>query len=238
MYRVDTDLGVQVIGPNLGEAWISLVEAIISEGIPCYDEGRPRRALDNVRFMAKTQSSDDLIIHSFGDRTNLEAMLAFTFEKEIMHDIDLTPSFGNGAKSYHQRIREGKLLEFVEKRLSLIPESKKAVMVFPTYEDYKQVLGDMKNDYLPCIVCVQFRLDGNRLNATFNFRSMDVYQKGHGNLIAIAKMAEILAKRIGCNLVREIIPGSMDGMIVDAHIYENTVAGAWEMLKRYGPSMP
>lgn len=73
------------------------------------------------------------------------------------------------------------MIEFVIERLSLIPESKKAVVVFPTYEDYAAVMRNHRDDYLPCLVSIQFRLlpDGKDyvFHTTFYSRSMDAWQK-------------------------------------------------------------
>lgn len=237
MYRLDPSFGMSVYEGTIGEVWIDLVQAVIREGKVCFDEQRKRFALDNVRIKSETQSSLDPVIATFGNKNNLEAMLNLTFQNKEMYDCDVTPSFSPGAKSYFQRIQEGELFDFVVKRLSAIPESKKAVIVFPAREDYKQVIGNMHDDYLPCLVSVQFRLANDKgsykMNTTCNFRSMDVYQKGHGNLAALAKMTELLAESISHNLSAPVCTGYLDGLIVDAHVYENTLEEAKKMLHAY-----
>lgn len=229
---------MHIFGNTIGETWIDLVEAVVTKGRVCFDEQRKRLALDNVRVKSETQVSADPIVTNFGNREKLEAMLDLTFQKLEMYDCDVTPSFSQGAKSYFQRIKEGKLFDFVVGRLSAIPESKKAVIVFPAREDYEQVLGNMHDDYLPCLVSVQFRLvksgEQYKLNTTCNFRSMDVFQKGHGNFVALAKMTELLAERISANVGASVNTGYLDGLIVDAHIYENTLEEAKNVLKQYG----
>src|SRR5690606_1979276 len=150
--------------------------------------------------------------------------LALTFEEPKMVDIDVNPSFGPGAKSYYTRIKEGKMLEFASKRLSTIPESKKAVIVFPTYEDYDAVLKNPWNDYLPCIVAVQFRMvppggSGRyHRNTIFFAGSLDICQKGLGNFVAIARMSDSVAKEVSKNTGREITLGAMEGFITDVHL--------------------
>ncbi len=237
MYQIIPPFGMHVSGSTIGKTWIDLVEAVVTNGKVCFDEQRKRFALDNVRVKSETQASSDPVITTFGNRENLEAMLNLTFQEPEMYDCDVTPSFSRGAKSYFQRIEEGKLFDFVVRRLSAIPESKKAVIVFPAREDYEQVLGNMRDDYLPCLVSVQFRLakseDSYRLNTTCNFRSMDVFQKGHGNFVALAKMTELLAGRISANVGSSVSTGYLDGLIVDAHIYENTLKEARNVLNQY-----
>ncbi|MET2931742.1 hypothetical protein ABXU93_17685, partial [Mycobacterium tuberculosis] len=142
--------------------------------------------------------------------------------------------FSRGAKSYHRRIKEGRMIEFVIERLSLIPESKKAVVVFPTYEDYAAVMRNHRDDYLPCLVSIQFRLlpDGKDyvFHTTFYSRSMDAWQKGHGNLLSIAKLSDWVRENVSARIGRKIMLGPLDGMICDVHIYKETYAEACKRL--------
>ena len=235
MYKNHFPFGIQVYGETIGEIWIDIIEAVIKEGKNCFDEGRKRKALENVRFKSNTQIMPDELILKYGDEENLNSMLDLTFKEPKMFDCDITPSFSSGAKSYYQRIKEGKLIEYVIKRLSQIPESKKAVIVFPNYDDYQQVLNNMKDDYLPCLISIQFRLvksdDKNHiLNATCNFRSLDILQKGHGNLYSIAMMSKIIAEELSKNLKTNVYVGFLDAMITDVHIYENTIEEANKIL--------
>jgi thymidylate synthase len=165
-------------------------------------------------------------------------MINFTFSEPVIKDIDVVKSFKKGAKSYYQRIKEGRMLDFVIKRLSLFPESKKAVIVFPTYADYAKIFTDQYiNDYLPCIVAIQFRLMESKadysLNTTFYARSIDAFQKSHGNLLSIAKLSEVIARGLEKNLQKKIKLGFLDGFIADAHIYKETWKSAKETLKQY-----
>ncbi|EQD79313.1 hypothetical protein B1B_00266 [mine drainage metagenome] len=151
-----------------------------------------------------------------------------------MYDIDVVKSFNAGRRSYYQRIKEGKLLDFVVKRLKTIPESKKAAIVFPDASDYESVLKNQKYDYLPCLIVVQFRLqpkDKNYvLNTTFYMRSLDAFQKAPGNFVSIAKMSSIVAKRLKKALRKEISLGFVDGFIADAHIYNETLKEAKDVM--------
>lgn len=226
MFELDSKFGYQIFGKTLGETWIGLVEAVLKRGRKSFDETRERKALLNVRIKSATQKIPDKIITKYGHQGNLQAMLDLTFSEEIMRDIDVVKSFHIGAKSYHKRIKEGGMLDFVIERLAKIPGSKKAIMVFPTYEDYRAVLENQSDDYLPCIVTIQFRLIPNKkgfvLNTSFYARSMDVYQKGHGNLIALAKLSEIVARGVSQKIKKNIRLGFLDGIIADAHIYKES----------------
>ncbi len=115
-------------------------------------------------------------------------------------------------------------------------------MVFPTYEDYEQVKNSPYNDYLPCIVSIQFRLRPEKngvqkLNTIFNMRSWNIDQKGAGDLVIFSmlnhKVCELLSKRLNKN----IQPGSIDGLVTDVHIYQNTIEIADEMVSGYNTKL-
>ena len=118
----------------------------------------------------------------------------------------------------------------VIKRLTKIPESKKAVMVFPTYEDYEAVLTSPWNDYLPCITALQFRINeklGEKyLDLTLFMRSWDCFQKGAGDLNVVCMLADEIIKELTKTLKQEIKYGRIDGLVTDVHIYENTFENA------------
>lgn len=238
MITKDSNFGFNIYGKSIGEMWISLVEAILKNGEVSYDEKRKRLALMNVRVKSKIQNQEDKIIDSFAENEKTKAMIDFTFSKKVIEDIDVVKSFQKGAKSYYRRIKEGRMVEFVIKRLSMIPESKKAVIVFPTYEDYSKIFKDHYiNDYLPCIVAIQFRLikNGNKftLNTTFYARSIDAFQKSHGNFLSIAKLSQHLAEGIGKKLKKKVVLGFLDGLIADAHIYDESISLAKKSVSDY-----
>ena len=226
MYQNIYPFGWKIFGESLGEIWLGMMMAILQEGEYSEDEGRKRIALQEVMLKSHTQNLPDTIISKYGNNDNLEELVKLTFEEPKMHDFDVNPSFPAGAKSYYQRLKEGKMIEFVVERLTKYPESKKAVMVFPTYEDYKAVLNAPDADYLPCIVSVHFRIvvkNGRYIMNTMSYaRSIDAHQKAHANLVAIAMMTEKICKQLTENLKRDVIPGSFSIWIADAHIYEET----------------
>lgn len=222
--KICEDFGIQVSGPTIGLMWANLVKTILDANQKSHDENRERIAVSNVRIRAQKQNFPDATIESLCNGDQLSAMLAFMFERDEMVDIDVVRSFSPGAKSYRHRIKEGRMIEFVIERLSLIPESKKAVIVFPTYEDYAAVMQNHRDDYLPCLVSIQFRLlpkdDGYVMHTTFYSRSMDAWQKGHGNFLSIAMLSDHVAAEISKRIGKKIELGPLDGMICDAHIYQ------------------
>jgi len=238
MYIKLEPFGVCVYGERIGSTWLSLIESVVKNGEETIDEGRRRISLQNVRIRSSYQHTTDPVIEKYADKKNVQRILDLTFLEPEMYDFDVNPSFSKGSKSYYARLEEGKMMDYVVERLSLIPESKKAVISFIHWDDYSAVLANPKNDYLPCITTIQFRLiendnDGFKMNTIFTARSMDIFQKGVGNLIAIATMSEKIAERLEKNLNKKIEIRSLDGMITDAHIYTENIYDAQELLKKY-----
>ncbi|MCD6550083.1 hypothetical protein J7K24_00890 [bacterium] len=238
MYVKTEPFGYLVFGEIIGSAWLSLVETVLNYGEITEDEGRKRLSLQNIRIKSLTQDYPDPLIEKYGNRENIEKMVRLFFNEKIMYDFDVIPSFSPGSKSYYARIKEWSMLDFVIKRLTRFPESKKAVMSFVRKEDYERTLNNPQDDYLPCIVSLQFRLlesraNGYDLTTLFNARSIDAYQKACGNFAAFALLSKEIARRLEKTLSCPVCPGVLDGLITDAHIYQETIKDAEDIIKKY-----
>lgn len=237
MIHYEKDLGYSVVGNSIGEAWLQATECVLKNGIYDPDESRGRHAIQMLRMKIRSHGGPDLLLERFANSANIEKMRRLVFESPVMEDFDVSPNFRPGAKSYFARLTEGRMIDFVVKRLTEIPESKKAVMVFPTYEDYSKVLNSPYNDYLPCIVSLQFRLrpatDGYALNVIYNMRSQDIFQKNASDLVMFSLLAQEVGRRLSANLGAPIAMGEIDGMITDGHIYQNTHDEAQRIVSDY-----
>ena len=239
MYVNLEPFGYNIYGETIGSVWLSLVEAIIKNGQLTEDESRKRLSLQNIRIKSATQVFPDQLIEKYGNKKNVSEIISLTSDKEIMHDFDIVPSFSPGSQNYYARIKDWKMLDFVVSRLAEIPESKKAIMSFVRKEDYERVLDKPRDDYLPCITTVQFRLikinedRGFHMNTLFNARSIDAYQKSGGNFAAITLLSREVAKKLEEKLKTHIWEGPLDGFITDAHIYQETIDEAKNIIKMY-----
>lgn len=237
MYLKTEPFGYLIFGETIGSTWLSLVEIIIKNGKLDDDEGRQRLCLQNIHLKALNQQFPDYLISKYGNKKNIDDIIHLTFDNEIMYDFDVVPSFSPGSKSYYARIKDWDMFNFVVKRLSEIPESKKAVMSFIRKEDYERTLDRPRDDYLPCITSIQFRLvkhdEGWKINTIFNARSIDAFQKAGGNLSAIVILSKKVAVELENNLKVPVVLGELDGMITDAHIYQENIEEAKKIIKDY-----
>lgn len=239
MYVKLEPFGYNIYGETIGSIWLSLIEAIMKNGILTEDEDRKRLSLQNIRIKSATQQFPDSLLEKYGNKKNIDEIISLTFDQEVMHDFDVIPSFSPGSKSYYARLKDWKMLDFVVARLAEIPESKKAIMSFIRQEDYQRVLEKPQDDYLPCITTVQFRLikinseKGYHMNTLFNARSIDAYQKAGGNFAAISLLSKEVSERLAEKLKINIWPGPLDGFLTDAHIYHENIEKAKETVSLY-----
>lgn len=226
-------------GQTIGEVWLKLTKHIVLYGDEMPDEQRNRNAVQCVIVKTESQELPDELIRKYGNKKDVNDLVKMTFEQEYMHDFDVVTNFSDGPKSYYGRIKEGKLLEYVIGRLSEIPESKKAIIVFPEWKDCEEVLKNQYDDYFPCLISVQFRMieqeDGSWIvNTIFNMRSSDVFQKLNGNMVAVAMLTKVVVERVSKNIKKEIKMGYMQGFITDAHVYSETFADAKQVIEKCG----
>ena len=225
------NFGCTIEANSLGEAWIGLVETCMKNGNLEYDEHRARFALHGVRMIVKGYANhdNDPIIQKYASQESIATMRKLAFEADTVTDFDITPSFRTGAKSYKKRIEEGNLVDFVVHRLTRIPESKKAVMVFPTYEDYKNVKESPFNDYLPCIVSLQFRLHKIKEGQQILFSDANDITHSHpATIFAINKAFEPNEQAVLVHAkINETTETLLPGMYVEARVkIDNTKAMA------------
>jgi len=227
-----------VYGKTIGDVWLKLTKHTFLYGELMPDEKRERRAEQCIIVKTETQKLPDVLIEKYGNKKNVEDLVKMTFEQETMHDFDVVQNFSDGPKSYHGRLKESKGLEYVIARLSEIPESKKAIIIFPEWNDYDEVLKSQYDDYFPCLISVQFRMIEQEdkswiMNTIFNMRSSDVYQKLNGNMVSIAMMTKIVSEKVAKSIDKIVKIGYMQGFITDGHVYEENFEEVQKIIKKY-----
>lgn len=237
MYKNVESFGYHILGDSIGDAWISLIKCLLENGEDSRDEKRGRIALQNVRLKINKYNIPDTILDKYADKEKIESIIYLTFQGEEMYDFDIVPSFSAGPKSYYARLKDGKILEYIVDRLSIIPESKKAVISFINWKDYELVMADHYDDYLPCMCTIQFRLikedNGWKMTTILYARSLDGFQKGAGNLLAAAMLSQKIAKQVEEKLKVPVVCGAIDCFVTDVHIYEECINNAKELIKKY-----
>lgn len=71
------------------------------------------------------------------------------------------------------------------------------------------------------------------MTTIFSARSMDIFQKGNGNMIAISMLANRITRALNKKLDKEVVSGAIDGFITDMHIYNECIDDAKNMIAKY-----
>lgn len=240
MLQYSDEIGYNFYSSTIGGVWIEILREILKNGDRTYDENRERKSIQNVRVRIKSKdfSKKDKIVEKFCNKSNIDSIIYLTFQGTEMYDFDIIPSFRAGSQSYYARIKEGRMLDYVIKRLTEIPESKKAVISFINWKDYEAVLDTPYDDYLPCILTVHFRIFEEKknyylMNINFNARSLDIFQKGAGNIIAIKMLGEKVADTLTKTLGKKVRINLLDGFISDVHVYSENYSEVEETLNKF-----
>jgi hypothetical protein len=93
MYVKLEPFGYNIYGETIGSVWLSLVEAVNRNGLLTEDEDRKRLSLQNIRIKSATQVFPDSLIEKHGNKKNVNEIINLTFNKEVMYDFDVVPSF-------------------------------------------------------------------------------------------------------------------------------------------------
>jgi thymidylate synthase len=195
---------VVVRSPTLGEGWIDVTRAVLARGAIAVYDGHRTRELALLTVVVDHPSSDDDTIARLGD----PEWLAWMHENFFVHkDV---AELGN-AKSYAVRLFDyagagHDQIAWVVRRLHEDPESRSATIT--TF----QPLTD--TTYIPCVSMLDFWLPDGAVELIVYAHSLDFGKKAYGNLVALARLQEHVARELGAPVGRLVIHAK------SAHVYE------------------
>ena len=190
---------------TIGDAWIDACDAILNNGKQITDDGETLREIIHLSLSVKKPEEADPIIEEFGDKNMLEWMISNFFEKKVVPELKDSMSYGTRLFDY-----EGKdQIEWVVKKLKRKPESKSATI--------SMLMPNEDGGYIPCVSTLDFKIRDGRLVLTVLCRSLDFGGKSYANLVALAKVQNLVAK--GVSMPR----GEMVLHVISAHVYEKDV---------------
>lgn len=197
---------------TMGEGWLEVSRAILTDGWSATYDSQPTRELSVVTLAVAQPSSDDPVVDELGD----PEWLAW------MHDNFVVPGtvaeLGE-ADSYAVRLYDwahtGRdQVAWVVERLRADPECRSATVT--TF----QPLTD--EAYIPCISMLDFWLPAGELELVVYAHSLDFGTKAYGNLVELARLQEHVARELGVPVGRLVIHAK------SAHVYEPE----WELMTR------
>jgi|SRR3989344_6272930 len=186
---------------TIGEAWIKSCKYIMDKGKSMKDGDKNLKEIINLLVFVKTPEQTDAILEKHADKNMTEWMLSNFLDDKRVPELKNALSYGHRLFNYKGKNQ----VEWIINKLKKKPETKAATISMLMSDD---------EDYIPCVSVIDFKLRNGRLNITAMCRAIDFGKKVYANLIALNKIQQIVADKIGSKT------GSLAMYNISAHIYE------------------
>jgi len=196
---------VRIEARTLGEAWMAIAAAILSDGIVGSWEGLPIVEVFRATLDVDCPRVDDAIIARHGDPERLAWMHANFTDHSRVAELGDADSYATRLYDYGHAGRDQ--IRWVIDRLAANPWTRDATIT--TF----QPLTD--SSYVPCISLLDFWLVEGKLQLAVYAHAIDFGTKGYANLVELAA----LQARVASDLAARV--GTLTTTVKSAHIYES-----------------
>ena len=189
---------------TLGEAWMAIAAAILTDGVVGSWDGLPIVEVFRATLDVNSPMVDDPIIAQHGDPERLAWMHANFTDHSRVAEVGDADSYATRLYDYahtgHDQIR------WVIDRLAANPWARDAtVTTFQPRTD---------TSYVPCVSLLDFWLVKEELQLGVYAHSIDFGTKGYGNLVELAALQARVAGDLGARV------GMLTMTVKSAHIYQ------------------
>jgi thymidylate synthase len=195
---------VRIEATTLGEAWMAIATAILSDGVVGSWEGLPIVEVFRATLDVHSPSADDPIIAQHGDPERLAWMHSNFSDQSRVAELGDADSYATRLYDYAHAGRDQ--IRWVIDRLAANPWTRDATIT--TF----QPLTD--TGYIPCVSLLDFWLVKGELQLAVYAHAIDFGTKGYGNLVELAALQARVAKDLGVGV------GTLTMTVKSAHIYE------------------
>ncbi len=189
--------------PNIKTGWESLVKRIMNNGVEITDErGSVTKEILNTIVNVKNPLDTESPKGYFWTGEKLDKYS----EQFLSNDKQgFIYTYGNRLRAHFDGIDQ--IREAIE-RLNNFKESRRAISITwdPTV--------DTKNDEVPCMMLVDFKIRDGKLHTTGLWRSHDIYGAWFPNAVGLSNLAKYVAGEVGSEV------GMLTIHSISAHIYE------------------
>ncbi|MDR2831138.1 MAG: thymidylate synthase [Methanobrevibacter sp.] len=217
---------------EIADGWKQLVKKIIVEGHDINDErGSLTKEILNVLVQIQNplgKFSKDFF--NLGNKTdtildirvpegyfwNGDKLKSYSeqFISKKKHGFVYT--YGNRLRSHFEDVDQ---IEQAINRLKQCRQSRRAISI-----TWDQVV-DSKNDEVPCMILVDFKIRDDKLHTTALWRSHDIYGAWFPNVVGLTYLVQYVAKKTNTGI------GSITIHSISAHIYEVNFKEAEQLAK-------
>ena len=189
--------------PTIKTGWESLVKRIMNNGVEITDErGSVTKEILNTIVNVKNPLDTESPKGYFWTGEKLDK-----YSKQFLSNDKqgFIYTYGNRLRAHFDGIDQ--IQEAIE-RLNNFKESRRAISITwdPTV--------DTKNDEVPCMMLVDFKIRDGKLHTTGLWRSHDIYGAWFPNAVGLSNLAKYVAGEVGSEV------GMLTIHSISAHIYE------------------
>ena len=189
---------------TIGEAWLAIARAILSDGLASRYDDLPILELPRVTITVDAPRTDDSIVHALGDPDRLEWMHANFTDYSLVRELGDARSYASRLFDYGGAGRNQ--VQWIIERLRADPSSRSATIT--TFEPL------LDTSYIPCVSLLDFWIREGALDQVVYAHSIDFGAKGYANLVELAWLQEHIATALGVPV------GRLDFVVKSAHVYE------------------
>jgi thymidylate synthase len=198
------EVPVRVEMMTLGEAWIAIAAAILTDGVVGSWEGLPIVEVFRATLEVQSPRVDDPVIARHGDPERLAWMHSNFTDHSRVSDLGDSDSYATRLYDYAHAGRDQ--IRWVIDRLAANPWARDATVT--TF----QPLTD--TSYIPCVSLLDFWLVERELQLAVYAHAIDFGTKGYANLVELAALQTRVAGDLGVGV------GTLTMMVKSAHIYQ------------------
>lgn len=196
-------MAVMIKVPTIKKGWETLVKRIVANGVELKDErGSVTKELLNTVINVTNPSDTESPEGYFwtGEKLDKYSEQFLSSDKQ-----GFIYTYGNRLRAHFNGIDQ---IQEAISRLNTFKESRRAISI--TWDP----LIDTKNDEVPCMMLVDFKIRDGKLNTTGLWRSHDIYGAWFPNAVGLSNLAKYVAEETGSEL------GTLTIHSISAHIYE------------------
>lgn len=188
---------------TIKNGWETLVKRIMSKGVEITDErgSTTKEILNTIVSIQNPLDSESPEGYFWtGEKLDKYSEQFLSSDKQ-----GFIYTYGNRLREHFDGIDQ---IDEAIKRLKNFNESRRAISITwdPTV--------DTKNDEVPCMMLVDFKLRDGKLNTTGLWRSHDIYGAWFPNAVGLTNLASYVAGEVGADV------GTLTIHSISAHIYE------------------
>jgi len=196
---------VRIEVTTLGEAWVAIAAAILTDGMVGSWEGLPIIEVFRATLDMYSPGVDDPIIARHGDPERLAWMHTNFTDHSRVAELGDADSYATRLYDYGHAGRDQ--IRWVIDRLTANPWTRDATIT--TF----QPLTD--SSYIPCICLLDFWLVEGKLQLAVYAHAIDFGTKGYANLVELAALQTRVASDLGVGV------GTLTMTVKSAHIYQS-----------------